>query len=260
MDVQSLTSRLAGLPVPQIRLFDSIGSTNDEALDWAIAGGADGCLVVADQQTLGRGRLGRHWVTNPGSALAFSLILHPTPREQENFGGFSPLGALAISQALEAIPGLAPQIKWPNDVLLQRRKAAGILVEVAWLGDKIQGVVIGIGLNITREAVPPDKDLLFPAISVEQVAGRAVDRLDLLHAILRSLFAWRAKLGTEEFLRAWEQRLAFRDEPVRIEGAGTCPITGTVIGIDQAGNLLLRAENNTIINVAVGDVHLRGIE
>src|SRR5512142_3320319 len=139
MDVDRLRSHLSGLPVAHIRCFDTVGSTNDEALAWAAAGAQDGCLVVADQQTLGRGRLNRRWITRPGAALAFSLIFQPGPEEIERMGFFSPLGALAISQALEEKLGLSPEIKWPNDVLLMGRKTAGILVEAAWMGTRLQG-------------------------------------------------------------------------------------------------------------------------
>lgn len=260
MDVDTLKQRLSGLPVPQIRYYDTVGSTNDEALAWAAAGAADGCLVIADQQTRGRGRFQRRWVTRPGAALAMSLILHPTSVEMEHFGFFSPLGALAITQALQETLGLEAQIKWPNDVLLQRRKAAGILVEAAWLGDQMQGVVIGMGLNVAPEAVPPAAELLFPAISVEEAAGRAVDRLEVLRAIVQALFQWRARLTSPDFLQTWQERLAFRGEWVQIEGAGSEPVSGEVLGIDPSGSLLLRSAGAETIAVAVGDVHLRPIQ
>jgi BirA family biotin operon repressor/biotin-[acetyl-CoA-carboxylase] ligase len=264
MDEHALKISLAGLPIPHIRYFDVIGSTNDEALAWlskdASAGGAeDGCLVVADRQYSGRGRLDRHWVTRPGSSLAFSLILRPSPAEVERLAYFSPLGALAICQALESL-GLAPLIKWPNDVLLKRRKAAGILVEVAWLGNQLQGIVVGIGLNVATASVPPTDQLLFPAISVEEAAGQPVERSDLLQAILTNIFAWRARLFDPSFLQGWEQRLAFRGEWVRLEETGREALTGQVIGIDSNGSLLLHAQSGEIEVVTVGDVHLRPID
>jgi BirA family biotin operon repressor/biotin-[acetyl-CoA-carboxylase] ligase len=260
MDVDALTSLFNSLPVPHIRYFDTIGSTNDEALAWIAAGAQDGCLVAADQQTLGRGRLNRRWITRPGAALAFSMILLPTPDEIEYLGFFSPLGALAISQALENMLGLVPQIKWPNDVLLQNRKVAGILLEAAWLGNQLQGIVLGMGLNVTARAVPPANELLFPATSVEEVAGHAVDRLALLKAIVQSLFEWRSKLKETDFRRAWEQRLAFTGQWVRIEGTGKPSVTGQVLGIDASGGLLLRGSAGETITVTVGDVHLRLME
>ncbi len=261
MDVIQIKSLLAGLPVPEIRYFESIASTNDEALKWATSGAEDGCLVIADQQTLGRGRLGRRWITRPGSALAFSLILHPTSPELKRVGFFSPLGALAICQALEKDLKLPAEIKWPNDVLLGRRKAAGILVEAAWQGETLQGIVIGIGINVAAEAVPPADQLLFPATSIEDAAGRAVDRWRLLRAILQSIFDWRSDLCNDTFYQTWQSRLAFRGEWVRVEEstnlAGAGPLTGQVVGIDTSGSLLLQTQAGQIVSVAVGDVHLR---
>ncbi len=260
MDVHSLTSLLAGLPVAQIRYFDTIGSTNDEALAWIQAGAQDGCLVIADQQTQGRGRLNRRWITRPAAALAFSIILRPTPEECNRMVFFSPLGALAICQALEGLPGLQPQIKWPNDVLLLGGKIAGILVEAAWLGEHMQGIVIGIGINVQPDAVPPAEDLIFPATSVEEAHGKAVSREELLRDVLRALFEWRSKMASGEFQQAWEERLAFRGQLVKVEGNGGPPIIGQVVGIDPSGNLLLGGAAGETIPVMVGDVHLRPVQ
>lgn len=260
MDIDSLQTHLAGLPIPQIHYFDRIGSTNDEALAWVAAGASDGCLVVADQQTQGRGRFQRRWVTRAGAALAFSLILHPTAAETNQVGLLSPLGAVAICQALEKQVGLSPQIKWPNDVLLQRKKTSGILAEASWMGGQLQGVVIGIGINIASEAVPPASEVLFPATCVEEAAGKPVDREVLLQAVLEAIFDWRARVHTQAFHQAWEERLAFRGEWVRIEESGQAPVTGQVMGIDLAGNLLLRNQAGETVTVVVGDLHLRLLE
>lgn len=259
MDQATLKNLLAGLPIPQFRYYDSTGSTNDDALEWASAGAADGCIVIADQQTKGRGRLDRRWVTQPGAALAFSLILHPRQEEMAHLVFFTALGALAVSQALEETLRLEPQIKWPNDVLLQSRKAAGILVETAWAGEQLQGLVMGIGLNVTPAAVPPADMLLFPATSVEAAAGQPVDRLALLRAILDTLFTWRGRITSRAFHQAWEQRLAFRDEWVEVQetGEGSPVVTGQVVGIGEDGSLLLRDASGAVRPVGVGDVRLR---
>lgn len=260
MDVQTLKSRLAGLPIPDLRYFEEIGSTNDEALTWIEKGAQDGCLVVADAQTAGRGRLGRRWVTRPRAALAFSLIMRPSQAERAHLGFFSPLGALAICQSLEEQFGLHPAIKWPNDVLLERRKMAGILVEVSWLNDQLQGVVLGIGVNIASNSVPPDSEVMFPATSVEHVLGRAIDRRDTLAAILKGIFHWRGLLGSQAFFQGWEERLAFKDEWVQVQETGGAPLTGQVAGIDATGQLLLRLASGQVKAVSVGDVHLRLVE
>ena len=264
MDERILKDRLAGLPVAAIRIFDEIGSTNDEALTWCAQGGVDGCLVIADAQTRGRGRLNRRWVTQPGVALAFSVLLIPNAAEQERLALFSPLGALAICQAMEAELALQPQIKWPNDVLLLGRKVAGILVELVWLGNRLGGIVIGIGLNVAPAAVPPDEQVLFPAISVEQALQRPIDRYDLLRAILKALFDWRARLHNQAFFEHWEKRLAFKNQWVKIyqDGEDASPentLVGQVVGLDDSGNLLLRLESGQLQAASVGDVHLRPV-
>lgn len=257
MNEQSLRRSLAKLPIPAIRYFDQTGSTNDEALTWVEHGVRDGALVVANSQTRGRGRLDRKWVTEPGVALAFSLVLRPSPWEVERLGLISPLGALAVSTAIEQGYGLKPQIKWPNDVLLDGLKVCGILLEASWLGERLQAVVIGIGINVLKGSVPPPEELLFAATSLEDTLGRPVEREDLLGGILQSLFEWRERLASMAFLRAWEDRLAYKGERVRIEHAGESDLEGRVIGLDPSGDLRLQTDLGEELRVTAGDVRLR---
>ncbi len=256
MQTDQLRQILADLPVPAVRAFDTIGSTNDEALAWAEAGAEDGSLVVADQQTMGRGRLGRSWVTNPGAALAFSLILRPPVAEQENLGLFSPLAGLAVCLALQAL-NLPAEIKWPNDVLLARRKTCGILAESAWQAGQLHGVVVGIGINVTPASVPPSDQVQFPATCVEAQLDKPLDRWELLHAVLESFFEWRNRLGSVEFIQAWEESLAFIGEPVTLKNSGGQSFSGILQGINAQGNLRLRLADGMEKLVSVGDVHLR---
>lgn len=256
MDTAELTSRLAGLPIPSVRYFSTIGSTNDEALNWISAGAADGCLVVSDEQTSGRGRLNRKWITLPGAALAVSLVIRPDAAEMEHLPLFSPLAAVALRQVLAGL-GLPVEVKWPNDVLVGRKKISGILTEAAWDGDRLQGMVIGVGVNIGASALPPADQLLFPATSVEQELGRPMDRFNLLRDFLSALFDWREKLLTPQFFHEWERHLAFLQEPVRIESAGQAVYNGVVLGVDPAGNLRLQLPSGEEVHIAVGDVRLR---
>ena len=166
MDERSLRKSLSSMPLGGLRYFKQIGSTNDVALAWAAADAPDLALVYAEQQTAGRGRGSHRWFTPPGAALAFSLVLRPLPDEQSSLTLFSALGALAVCEVLEA-QGLRPEIKWPNDVLLNRRKVCGILAESVWMGDKLDSLVLGIGMNIKPEAVPPADQLNFPATCLE---------------------------------------------------------------------------------------------
>lgn len=253
MNENTLRAVLAHLPVPELRYFETAGSTNDLALNWIEAGVPDGALVVADTQTAGRGRLDRRWITQPGSALAFSLVLHPRTDEIEKLPFFAPLAGLAVSQALENL-GLSPAIKWPNDVLLERRKVCGILVEAAWSGSQSKGVVIGIGVNVAPPSVPLDGEVMFPAGCVEQALGRPVERMDLLAKILAHIFDLRSIIASPLFMRAWEERLAFRGEWVRVEPPGRPAQVGILQGIDVQGSLVLRTDEDLEVRIPAGDV------
>lgn len=253
MDEKSLQIVLSHLPITQIHYHPSIGSTNDTALVMLEQDALDGTLVVCDLQTAGRGRLNRRWITQPGSALAFSLILHPTEYEMSMLPLFAPLAGLAVCRALEQL-NLKPEIKWPNDVLLERRKICGILVESSWSGSKLKGVVVGIGVNVAPSSVPPDHEVLFPAGCVEHSLGKPVERTDLLASILDHFFSERKGLGSLPFFKAWEQRLAFRGEHVRVEPPGKPDVTGVLVGLDEAGQLVLRSAADEIILISAGDV------
>lgn len=256
-DRSSLQAALSGLPLGEIRWFESIGSTNDEALAWASAGAPNGSLVAADRQTRGRGRLGRSWETHPGAALAVSLILRPAVDEMEYFGLFSPLGGLAVCQALESEYSLPAEIKWPNDVLVGRRKVCGVLAEAGWDGSALDSMVIGIGINVAPGSVPPAGQLNFPATCVEEALGRPVDRWRLLAAVVAQMIQLRPRLGSLQFLKAWEERLAYRGELVRLENSGGQPVNGTLLGVTSEGSLRLAREDGSEVHFSAGDVSLR---
>ncbi len=259
MNKEDLVQQLANLPIPDIRFHESIGSTNDEGLAWAEAGAADGSLVVAEQQTKGRGRLGRSWVTNPGAALAFTLILQPTPAEMEHIGLFSPLAGLAVCLALQGM-GLPAEIKWPNDVLLNRQKTCGILAESSWEAQSLRAVVIGVGINVAPSSIPPADQLQFPATCVEDHLGRPVQREKLLQEILAAFFTWRGIMGTIAFFRAWEERLAFKGESVYLKNSGNEVLTGILLGVGEHGDLRIHLSEGGVKLVSVGDVHLRPVD
>ena len=256
MNQADINKTLSKLPMGAIRYFDSIGSTNDEALAWAANDAKDLSIVIANEQTAGRGRLDRPWFTPPSTALAFSLILRPTADEKPHLSRIVGLAALAVADALGML-GLAPEIKWPNDILLNGHKVAGILIELVWSGEDVECVVIGIGINVAKGAVPTTDILRFPAISLEHVLGEAPDSNKLLHDILASLISLRPHMRTESFMSSWEKSLAYSGRQVRVELGGDQSVTGQVIGLESDGSLKLRDENGRSIPVRFGDVHLR---
>ncbi len=255
MNVQELQAALRDLPLGGFRFFESTGSTNDEALAWASRDASDLSIVLADGQTNGRGRLGRKWFTPPQAALAFSLILRPTPAEIKYPARVTGLGALALMDAISKL-GLRPQIKWPNDVLINGKKTAGILVKSTWTGEMADAFVLGLGINVTRASVPPPDQVLFPATGIEAELGRSIDRIEFLHDALSSLIAWRLKLGTDKFIEAWEAALAFRGEQIRLTKENEQPVKGELLGLQSDGSLRMRT-NDKILTVQIGEIHLR---
>ena len=247
---------LKSLPLGEVRYFDQIGSTNDEALTWVSQGAADLSLIVADEQTSGRGRMERKWFTPPHSALAMSLILRPTNEERTHPSRTTGLLALSLADSLLKM-GLSPKIKWPNDVLLEGRKVAGILVESSWLGEKLDALILGMGVNVLNASIPPANQLLFPATSIETGLGHPVERVNLLREILAKMLEWRPRLGTDTFLKAWEERLAFCGQQVQVEGGGEESVIGEILGLEMDGSLRLSTEHGKFVTVRFGEVHLR---
>jgi len=256
MNQNELEKLLSKLPLGDIKYFDSIGSTNDEALAWAANDAKDLSLVISDEQTAGRGRLDRKWFTPPGTALAFSLILRPTADEKPHLSRTVGWAALAVADTLRT-RHLTPQIKWPNDVLLLGHKVSGILVESVWSGEEIDCVVIGIGINVLKGSVPPTDMLQFPATSLEDELGYPPERAEILFDILSNLINLRPQLNTEEFLSRWNESLAFLGEQVQVEVGSGLPITGQLLGLESDGSLRLRDGHDKTVAVRFGDVRLR---
>jgi BirA family biotin operon repressor/biotin-[acetyl-CoA-carboxylase] ligase len=217
-------------------VFDTVESTNSSAEALARRGAVEGTLVVADHQSRGRGRSGSRWETPPGAAVAMSLILRPTAAHPLRW---TALGALAVVEALEQ-EGLEAQIKWPNDVLLGGRKVAGVLAEAAWEGDVLRHVVLGIGVNISRAAARGD--FAFPATSVDEHAPRPILRPRLIAGIIRSLEGWHARLGSQAFLGAWQERLAYLGERVQVD-LGERRTEGRLLGLGLEGEARLLADD-----------------
>jgi BirA family biotin operon repressor/biotin-[acetyl-CoA-carboxylase] ligase len=256
MNQSDLKKALSKLPLGEIRYFDSIGSTNNEALAWATSDAKDLSLVIADEQTAGRGRLDRKWYTPKGTALAFSLIFRPTKDEKPYLSRIVGLAALAIVDALR-MRGLVAQIKWPNDVLLHGRKVAGVLVESVWSGEEVDCVVIGVGINVLKGAVPSADLLQFPATSLEQALGPNPEPEKILHDIVARIIALRSQLGTDSLIASWENALAFRGEPVEVQGGNGTSFTGKLLGLEPDGSLRLGVEDGKSVTVRFGDVRLR---
>jgi BirA family biotin operon repressor/biotin-[acetyl-CoA-carboxylase] ligase len=248
---------IAGLTFEKAAFFDSIGSTNDVIAEWASKGTTRISIAAADEQTSGRGRSGRRWFTPPGSALAFSLLLDLAPSfDKALLGRASGLGALAVSEALER-HGLQPLIKWPNDVLLSGKKVAGILPEAHWSGERLQALILGVGVNISSGSVPPANEVSFPATSVEESSGKKIMPGDLLRAMLESLAAWKERMSEPEFMDAWQAKLAYLGKQVQLENADGPAVQAIVEGLAEDGGLKMRMAGGELRTFQAGEIQLR---
>jgi BirA family biotin operon repressor/biotin-[acetyl-CoA-carboxylase] ligase len=266
MNQQELELIFYDLPLGGIQYYKSLDSTNNTAVKWAATGAKDFSLVVADEQTGGRGRSGNRWYTYPGTALAFSLIIRPTMEitkiSSSLAARYTGLGSLGVSQVMQVQYDLPSRIKWPNDVLLNGRKFCGVLVEAQWEGDILSSVVLGIGINVTKGAIPPSDALHYPATCMENELGYSVDRISLLHHILRGIIRWQERIMKADFLHAWESNLAFRGSLVRVSSINhknnTDPLfsDGIILGLDSDGQLRLRTNSGEEISIQNGSLSL----
>ncbi|MDP1716141.1 MAG: biotin--[acetyl-CoA-carboxylase] ligase [Anaerolineales bacterium] len=257
MNGHSLNKTLSNLNLGGLRYFDSIGSTNDEALAWAAGDAKDLSLVIADEQTQGRGRLNRKWFTPKGSAIAFSLILRPSAPLRPHLTRTVGLAALSIADSCLK-HGLAARIKWPNDILLNGKKTAGILIEMVWSGADVEALVIGVGINVHKTAVPPAEVLQFPATSIEHELGREPPECEgILFDILSAFLSWREHMCTDKLINAWEELLAFRGKQVQVCAGGRAPVIGELLGLESDGSLRLRNAHDESVIIRFGDVSLR---
>lgn len=231
---------------PALVRLGRVDSTQTVAFALAADGAADRTVVVAQAQTAGRGRRGRLWLDEPGASLLTSIILRPR-LEPARLPTLSLAAGVAVVEALERVTGLKPRLKWPNDVLVDGRKLAGILLE-SRIGPSPL-VVLGIGVNLAQRVFPAD--LAERATSVRLASGRRVDADTLLTALLESLDAWRTRLETEgwapirERWRALTETLGRR---VSVDG-----VEGVAVDVDEDGALIV-AEGDVRRRVVAGEV------
>ena len=229
------------------------GSTNADLLAAARAGAAEGLVLVAEEQTAGRGRLGRSWSAPPGAGLIFSVLLRPSDVPPARLGWLPLLTGVAVAAAVREQTGVPASLKWPNDVLVGERKLAGILAEA-----HVGAVVVGVGLNVTLRPA----ELPVPAATSLLIEGAAsTDRTGLLTAILAELGqryrTWRADPDAPGLRADYLRWCATIGREVRAELPGGTVLTGTAVDVDDAGRLVLRSIGE-LVPVGAGDVvHVR---
>jgi BirA family biotin operon repressor/biotin-[acetyl-CoA-carboxylase] ligase len=237
--------------------FDVLASTNTSLYTLGRQGGLEGTIVLADEQTAGRGQAGKVWLSPPQCNLYISVLLRP-PIAPAQAPLISLLAAIALVDTLSQ-QGAVCGIKWPNDVLIQQRKVAGILTEMEAHRDTVQFVVVGIGVNVnmTREDLEDRLgSVAQPATSLQVSLGHEISREALLAALMGSLEAWYDRFiaqGEPILQEAWEARSLMRGRRIRAQAPGAI-WEGSAEGIDQAGRLRLRQDDGALVVLTSAEV------
>ncbi|WP_263350899.1 biotin--[acetyl-CoA-carboxylase] ligase [Acidicapsa acidisoli] len=259
LNAVEIDAALAGTPFHgRLRHFRSIDSTNTYALEQARTGAPHGSFYVADEQTAGRGRSDHSWHSSAGEGLYLSVLLRPALLSAgiaiADLTWLPLLAGLAAHRAIHEVTALDIDLRWPNDLLIDRRKTGGILVEAHAEAGCASSAVIGIGINLHQQRFPPG--LATEPTSLDLETGRITSRQQLLIALLQSLHIELAALGSEAAMSAIPSRIAaisswVQGRCVEVHGPQTC--TGITDGLDERGFLRVRTANG-LVTVTTGGI------
>ncbi len=236
-----------------IHHYETLDSTNDLAKELGTRGAPEGTVVVAETQTRGRGRLGREWESPPGLGLYVSLVLRPQLPPME-LPQITLTTAVAVVRAVRRVTGLAPGIKWPNDLIVSGKKLGGILTEMETESDRIRYLVVGLGLNVNNPEFPPELRGLATSLALE--AGRLFSRVSILQAWLEEfegLYERFLHQGFPEILEVWKRHTVTLGKQVTVR-QGPREIQGQAEDVAPDGALLIRVASGEVVRVTSGEI------
>ncbi|MDG1890711.1 MAG: biotin--[acetyl-CoA-carboxylase] ligase [Verrucomicrobiota bacterium] len=240
-----------------VQIFRQTASTNQLVDQMGLGGVAEGMVVFAESQTEGRGRLGRKWLSPEGKGLWFSLLLRPPLRPAE-MTRLTIIAATALARAIRETSGLQPSIKWPNDILINGRKVAGVLTEMSAEPDRVLHAVIGVGVDVNQEQEDFPDELSSVATSLRIESGRPILRSDLAVALLKALNTDYQRILSGQFqavAEEWESQCITLQKRVRIHQMNqTC--VGFAESLDSEGALMVRTPSGHLERITGGDVIL----
>lgn len=248
-----------------LEVLERVPTTMARAAELGDAGAPEGATVVAEEQTAGRGRLGRPWVAPPGTALLVSVLLRPALAPSDLWLVAS-LAGVSLVDAVGELAAGAPRrpraaLKWPNDLLLDGRKAAGLLAEAGVHGDRLGWVALGMGANVNQSPADFPPEVVGTATSLALATDAPVDRAALLGAWARRFEAGYRRLAEGEtgpLLAAYRDRLETLGLEVRADRLAGGPVVGTAVDLAPSGNLVVLTGSGARVEVATADVrHLR---
>ena len=237
--------------------YESLDSTNSKAKDLALQGAPEGTLVLAEQQSAGRGRMGRTWLSPGYMNLLFSLLLRPPVKAEQVFV-LTMVFALAARDAVEDMTSISPSIKWPNDLYFNGKKLGGILTEFSVRNKNTQWVVLGLGLNVNWSPLKSNP-VLYPATSLSAETGQQVSREQLFVNILKKFEDYYSAVlmgNVDGLYKRWNDYSMLLDRRVEVKNQNSS-ILGTVLSIDKSGALIILDDHGQEQRVLCGDVSVR---
>lgn len=237
---------------------ESVDSTNEEAKRRALGGAANGSLFIAEQQTGGKGRLGRAWISPAGTGLWFSLLLRPGIIPIQ-VSATTLLAGLAVCRAIRSLTDCPALIKWPNDIVIGGKKVCGILTEMSMEIERVEFVVVGIGVNVNNAAFP--EGIREKATSLKLESGKAVRRVALLQNILTQFETLLKENTPAPGPAFWEEYKSLCVSLGRRIGfqRGSAQVSGLAVDVAPDGGLVVRLEDGRLETVCSGEVSVQGI-
>jgi BirA family biotin operon repressor/biotin-[acetyl-CoA-carboxylase] ligase len=241
----------------ELFLYPEIGSTNDQAMEMGEKGVPAGAVFLAEAQSRGKGRMGRTWISPPGVNLYISVLFRPQFSPQQA-PMMTLMAAVAAAEAIVEATGLPIRIKWPNDILIDGKKAAGILTEMNAEQDRIHYLVVGLGINVNMQRDDLPLDFRDKGTSLKEEAGHRVDRVSLLCRFLKALevnYEILEREGSAAIVRRWESASGLKGKRIAVN-TPTDRILGTMDGLSTEGALIVRLPDGHSREVFAGDVEL----
>lgn len=242
----------------KIIYLESVGSTNDEAKKMAAKGAEEGLVIIAEEQLCARGRRGRSWITTRGESIAASILLRPKLSPEHAFS-ITPVLALSIVQGLEKETGIKTGIKWPNDIVLDKKKLCGILTEMNADMDMINYIVVGMGMNINQLSFPKDTSDIATSLRIH--CGNVLSRKRILASILNCFeknYEVYVREGLKPMVSLLKEYSVVLGKHIKLVSPNA-EREGTAIDMDSQGGLIVRLDTGETITVISGDVSVRGL-
>lgn len=241
----------------KIFAFETLGSTNDFAKRLVQKDEHNGTLVLANEQTKGRGRQGKSWYAPPNSGLWFSIILEPI-QPTDKFGIVSLLAAVALAKTIERMTSLKPALKWPNDVLINSKKVSGILIESQFSSNRHASLILGVGINVNQKKTDFPEEISETATSLREETKNEINRVDLLIELLHKLEYFYLEFQSGDFkllIKTWKILCPFLGKYVSVKQSRG-EIEGRFEDLDEYGRMVIRLANGEVKHLSEGEPNL----